>query len=526
MATIVEPRQERALETARILIVDDEAANVRLLERMLAQAGYDNVRTTTDPRRVPALCEESEPDLILLDLRMPEVDGFAVLQQLHTEGLDTRHVPVLVLTADATSDALQRALRSGAKDFLTKPFDHQEVLLRIHNLLETRFLHVAMRRQNEALEQQVRERTQRLLQAEKLSAMGQLLAGVAHELNNPLSVVIGQATLMLATGEGGKPRAEKIARAAERCVRIVRNFLALARDRAPERAEVNVNSVVREALELLAYELRTDGVEVEEDLAAEMPKTWADPHQLHQVLVNLLANAQHAMRHVTERRLAVRTAFDATERRVQILIADNGPGVPVELEGRIFEPFFTTKPVGQGTGLGLSLSRTLIEDHGGKLTLERTPGGGATFVVDLPAMSARASVRPVVDTGAILAGERRILVVDDEPDVAAVLVDLLRLDGYGVDTAANGAEAMARLQEGRYDAILTDSKMPVMDGVSFHAELERLHPQMARRLVFVSGDVVSPEKRDFLERIGVPSITKPFALADVRRAVREILRRA
>src|SRR4030095_12791429 len=167
---------------------------------------------------------------------------------------------------------------------------------------------------------------------------------------NPLSVVIGQATLMLATGEGGKIRVEKIARAAERCVRIVRNFLALARDRAPERSEVSINTVAREALELLAYELRTEGGERDEDLAAEVPKTWADPHQLHQVLVNLLANAQHAMRQVSERRLAVRTAFDPVERRVRIFVADNGPGVPVELGEALFAPLLHNKAGRAGHG--------------------------------------------------------------------------------------------------------------------------------------------------------------------------------
>jgi len=250
------------LTDARILIADDEPANVRLLERLLNQAGYRNVRATTDSRQVRTLYEDFRPDLILLDLMMPHLDGVAVMAQLPiTAG---EYVPILVLTADVTAQGKERALTAGAKDFLTKPFDRTEVLLRIKNLLDTRFLYRELERQNRSLEQIVAERTERLLQSEKVATMGALLAGVAHELNNPLAVVTGQAQLL--SGTVSDPvvvrRAEKIDNAARRCVRIVRNFLALARRRAPERGEVQLNDVAQEAAELLAYELRTGNVEV------------------------------------------------------------------------------------------------------------------------------------------------------------------------------------------------------------------------------------------------------------------------
>src|SRR5437867_11460613 len=178
--------------TAKILVVDDEEANVRLLERLLLQAGYTNVQSTTDSRRVVALYTEFQPDLILLDLHMPYRDGFELLEDLERLIPEGSYVPVLVLTADVTGEALRRALRAGAKDFLTKPFDAQEVMLRIRNLLQTRFLHRALQCRNQVLEERVQERTRQLVQMEKLSAMGQLLAGVAHELNNPLAVSGGR----------------------------------------------------------------------------------------------------------------------------------------------------------------------------------------------------------------------------------------------------------------------------------------------------------------------------------------------
>src|SRR5919106_2785436 len=180
----------------RILIVDDEPANVLLMERLLRDAGYRNLSSTTDSRRVLGLYREVGPDLILLDLMMPYLDGLAVLAQLRHEIAAGVYLPVLVLTADATLEAKRKALAAGAQDFLTKPFEQFEVLLRIRNLLETRRMHLALEAHNRALEDTVRQRTERLLQSEKVATMGSLLAGVAHELNNPLAVLVGQAQLM------------------------------------------------------------------------------------------------------------------------------------------------------------------------------------------------------------------------------------------------------------------------------------------------------------------------------------------
>ena len=520
--------QEEALKRARILFVDDEAANVRLLERLLRQAGYANLKSTTEPRQVLPLFTEFRPDLILLDLLMPQLDGFGVMRELEPLVPEGTYLPILILTADVTPEIKRRALSAGAKDFLTKPFDMTEVLLRIKNLLETRFLYLEIQAQNERLEEQVRERTQRLLQTEKVATMGELLAGVAHELNNPLSVIIGRAALLRQqTGDGSlAAQAEKIAHAANRCVRIVRNFLALARQRPPERRRVSLNQVVRESLELLAYELRIADVEVNFDLADDLPAIWADPHQLQQVVVNLVSNAHQAMRDSSApRRLTLTTRYAHGQGRVLLTVADTGPGIPPEIRARMFEPFFTTKPPGQGTGLGLSLCQGIVEGHGGSIGAESELGKGAVFLIELP-VGAPPAVEPEVQAPEALPLVRgkRILVADDELEVAALLAEMLSLEGHDVDTVANGAIALQKLRERSYDLILSDCGMPELDGPGLYREAERLDPRLLRRFLFLTGDTLNPRTVEFLEKIRAPRLSKPFALEDVRQLVRRALR--
>jgi two-component system NtrC family sensor kinase len=512
--------------TARILIIDDEPANVRLLERVLQSAGYREITSTTDARQAVERFRTADPDLVLLDLMMPHLDGIAVLGQLKGEMRPGDYRPVLVLTADATLDARQRALTAGAADFLTKPFERVEVLLRIRNMLRTRALYRALEEQNRALEETVRERTERLLQSEKIATMGSLLAGVAHELNNPLAVLSGHAQLLHETANDPTlvRRAEKICGATDRCVRIVRNFLALARQRPPERGPVVLKQVLDGVIELVAYQLRTSEVEVTVDGADALPTLWADAHQLHQVLVNLVTNAQQAMRRQSRpRRISITTRHDAIGHRVLLEVADTGPGIPPEIRAKIFDPFFTTKPAGEGTGLGLSLCRGIIEEHGGTIAVESEPGAGTRFIIDLPVGSGGQELLTATESATTPMGPKAILVVDDEPEVATVIAESLAREGHTSDVAQNGAAALDMLKTRGYDLIVSDTKMPVLGGEAFHAELARSFPQMIRRLIFLTGDVLSQEKREFLERAGVPFLVKPFDVGDVRQLVRRVL---
>ena len=394
-------------------------------------------------------------------------------------------------------------------------------------LLEHGRLYYELDRQNQSLEQTVRQRTEQLLQSEKVATMGSLVAGVAHELNNPLSVLLGQTELLQrAVAERSVvERAEKIATAAERCRRVVKNFLALARQQPPERSHVSLRQVIDEAVELLAYELRTDGVKVTVHAADTLPTLWADGHQLHQVIVNILANAHHALRrNPGPRVIAISVRTDAGGREIRLEIADTGPGIPAELHGKIFEPFFTTKPAGQGTGLGLSLCRGILEDHGGAITVDSEPGQGTTFSLTLPVVAGPAAVGGPHGTPAPApVGSKRILVVDDERDLAEVLADALQRDGHHVDTAVDGADALRRLEQEDFDLVVSDTKMPLMDGLELFREIDRRFARLRRRVIFVTGDVLDVEKRQALEAIGAPVLLKPFDLTEVRNLVRRQL---
>jgi signal transduction histidine kinase len=515
---------------SRILIVDDEPANVLLMQRLLQNAGYREIVTTTDPGRVVELYREFGPDLILLDLMMPRLDGVAVLGQLKDEIPPDSYVPVIILTADATPEAKRRALSAGARDFLTKPFEHFEVLLRIANLLETRRLYVALEEQNRSLEETVRQRTERLLQSEKVATMGSLLAGVAHELNNPLAALSGHAQLLARAEQDPvvQRRALKISEAATRCVRIVRNFLALARQRPPERTHTSLRQVAQEAVELLGYELRSDSVEVIVDIPDDLPLLWADPHQLHQVLVNLIGNAHQAMRRQERpRRVTVTGRHEPAGRSVALAVTDTGPGIPSKIQAKIFEAFFTTKGPDEGTGLGLSLCRSIVEEHGGSLTVESAVGVGTTFRFELPiGASPTERAETTAEPALPSVGPRRVLVVDDELAIAEVLAESLERDGHTVNVAANGAIALELLARETYDLILSDTKMPVLDGERLYREILQRFPALQHRVIFLTGDVLSREKREFLERTAAPFLTKPFDLEALRRLVQSALARA
>jgi two-component system NtrC family sensor kinase len=366
-----------------------------------------------------------------------------------------------------------------------------------------------------------------LYQREKLAALGSLLAGVAHELNNPLSVVVARAVMLEEQGDSAtRAAAVKIRTAADRCARIVRTFLAMARQQRPERGRVAINDVVTAALDITGYAVRTSGIEVALELGA-VPPIHADADQLHQVVLNLIINAQHALQdHAGPRRIRVTTRHDAALDGVRITVADSGPGIPAELRKRVFEPYFTTKPIGIGTGVGLAVSLGIVEAHGGTLAVDCPAGGGAVFRITLPVGAVGPAGAEAGPEGAPSAQRCRILVVDDEAEIREALNQILTAARHRVVTASSGREALEYLARERYDVILTDIRMPDVDGRALYQEIEQRWPERAARVAFVTGDTLTSALRDFAAASGRPVIEKPFLPVDVRRVVAELATQA
>jgi two-component system NtrC family sensor kinase len=369
----------------------------------------------------------------------------------------------------------------------------------------------------------------KIFQTEKLAALGQLVSGIAHELNNPLTSIMGYAQLLLGRGLADKHMAEakKIFQEAERARRIVKNLLFFARETTPERSQVELNEVVERTLALRSYELKIENIVIETDLFPNLPPTMADPYQLQQVVLNLLVNAEQAL---MESRgcgtVKISTGYAGGD-RLTLEVADDGPGMPAAIASRIFEPFFTTKPPGDGTGLGLSIVYGIVHQHGGEISLESRPGAGTKIRVELP-LTAAAPARPQPAAPAIEIAEpkvrpSRILVVEDEPTVGQLISDVLQEDGHQVDAVLDGQEGLARLSAAAYHLVICDLRMARLDGQAFYDALVAASSSLRDRIIFITGDTLAPRTLEFLEPLGLPYLAKPFLVEELKLAVNHAL---
>ncbi len=381
------------------------------------------------------------------------------------------------------------------------------------------------RKQNAQLQSQ-------LIQAEKLSAVGQLISAVAHELNNPLAAISGYVQIALLDDCPPKMRddLEHMYKNVLRCRKVVENLLFFVRQSRHERRKIGLNEAVGSALELLEYRLvKTEDVRVVAELAPSGPEIAGDFQQIVQVLVNLIGNACDAMQGPVRlpegKVLTIRTGVGDGSAFIEI--EDNGAGIPADLSEKIFQPFFTTKEAGRGTGLGLSISRQIAREHEGDIALHSRPGRGTVFRLTFPlardeefdaieALAAPAAYEAVPG--------KRILVADDEADIAAVIARLLKEDGDEVSVAHNGAEALKLLEAGPYDLVITDIEMEHAKGTDLYAALAAKGALESCRMLFVTGDILNAKVLEFLSKTNSEYLVKPFDIQELRQTARRLLR--
>ncbi len=527
---------------SKILIVDDEETNVVLLECMLQRVGYRQLRRTTSPLQALEMAAESMPDLVLLDLHMPEMDGFGVMATLRARQPAGEYLPILVLTADINRRTRQRALASGASDFVTKPFENGEVLLRCKNLLETRALYLALHDQNQLLEEKVRQRTQDLERAladlqrsqqrhveqERMRALGEMSSGVAMDFNNQLTVLIGYSELLLLNNAqmlNNKPMAvrylETIHTAAQDSAAVVSRLRDFSRSRGEGDIflALDLQALVHEVAHLTRpkwrEQARAAGRPVQVCLELEpVPAIAGNAAELREAVTQLIFNAVDAM--TQGGMITLRTR--RVESGVVVEVADTGTGMSEEVRRRCLEPFFTTKGADGSGGLGLSMVYGVVKRHDGSLEISTEAGRGSTFSLRFP-LSAVAGAGTVEEVPARSSRSLRVLLVEEDPQIRDLVCEYLRHDRHEVSTAVNGREGLEKFNEGGFDLVVTDLATEEISGEDLAVEIKARGTTPVILLTAAAG--MSGEdgrKHDAVDVV----VRKPLGSGDFWRAMAQV----
>lgn len=380
--------------------------------------------------------------------------------------------------------------------------------------------------ERKAAEETRRDVEQKAQVASRLAAIGEMAAGMAHEINNPLTAVIGYSDLVLEhqdLPEEVKEDVRLIADSGHRVADIVSRLLAFARQSKTVRVCSDLNELIESTLKMRRYALSTGGIEVERSLDPNLLQTVVDPLQLQQVFLNLIVNAEQAMKSAHGRGILRISTGQLPGGIIRIVFTDDGPGISPENIEKLFHPFFTTKPVGEGTGLGLSLSHGIISQHGGQLYCRSELGQGASFIIELPVSSEPCEIVPAPAPAAACDLHARILVVDDEDSIRAFVSRSLLALGHEVENTGNSTEALAWLANRDYDAIILDVRMPGLSGIDIFHRLKERRPDLAGRLIFITGDVMGGEVRHFFEENHLHYLMKPFSHSEIISTLCEVL---
>jgi two-component system, NtrC family, sensor kinase len=498
-------------------------------EHFLCRAGNLNAQDHTHPLTYLMLSSYERPLQVLDSIlqRILLVSGLGIILGATGVWLLVRKVTTPLEELRDSAEAVGRGDFSRRVEVHTR--DECGELAQVFNQMTENLKN--SREQLEATVEALKTTQAQLIQSEKLSGIGEFVAGVAHELNNPLTAVMGYSELlkMQDTDPERGRHLDLIFKSAQRCQKIVQSLLSFARRHRPERKADCVNALIEEAVEILNYQLRTSNIEVITRLDPNLPQAMVDPHQIQQVFLNIINNARQAMEaHQPKGRIKITT--ETRRHNVGITFQDNGPGISPDNLSKIFDPFFTTKEVGKGTGLGLSICYGIIREHGGTITPRSRPGEGATFVIELPITYAadekstteikRAPEREPVDPGE--GKGKKVLVIDDEEPILEMVRETLTRRGYHVDIASNGETGLRHLDREQYDVTLCDWKMPGLNGQQVYEHIRSKYPAQSERVIFITGDTVNERTCKFLEDQKRICLAKPFTFAEFRSAIRRV----
>lgn len=528
----------------KILVVDDEA-DIRLLLRMeLEERGFTVPEAGDGPEGIERFKAE-HPDLVIADLRMPGMDGLAMIREMRK--LDDM-AQFIILTGYASIESVLQCIHQNlVYDYLVKPLSNiEDFIYTVQRAIEKRRLIMeknnyldALKQTNERLKEakaeleekaaateyayrQLKETHELLIRSEKLSAIGELVSAVAHEINNPLTSILGYAQLLSQVSDTDKIRngLHTIEKEALRTAKIVKNMLAFSNNGIFRKEPANINIIMEQTLGFLSYDLHNHNIRVVKDFDKNLPSIMGDDYQIRQALVNIIINARQAITQAFYTgTLTVRTRYDSTRKAVMVEIEDDGPGIPDDILERIFEPFFSTKRPGRGTGLGLSVSYHIIKEHQGHIAVAQCQPHGTIFTIAFPVTAGTEAVleTPVADTQR--RRKNRLLVVDDEPTVLNLIYQIFMDEGYTVETVTAGKIALEKLETGQYDLMLTDIIMPDIDGKELFSTITDMGLLPQGGVIFMTGDTMNYETSRFLESSGATYITKPFTVEDIKNIV-------
>ena len=523
---------ESRLLASRILIVDDEHTNVDQLEQLLQLKGFTNIKGTTDPRKVEGLLEDYKPDIILLDLQMPYIDGFEILELLGKECTESEFIPVIVLTADVTRESRERALSLGAGDFLTKPFDFADVILRIRNQLRTRHLHLEVKSYAESLESKVHERTkelslahEQLIAQERYKAMGQMASGIAHDFSNAVAIIMGNAEILLSYPEELADKdlvtqtiktIHTASRDAASIIQRLREFYKSDNQDEIEQA-ADLPMICNDAISLTESKWRaqaqSEGRTIRVETACKPTTVRMSSSKVREIITNLVFNAVDAMPEG-----GIITVGCREKNGFGLLtVADDGIGMSEEVRQKCLDMFFSTKGA-KGTGLGLGVVHDTVRKHGGQIEIETEEGAGTKFTISLPL--ARILTRENPEQDFSLPRGLRILAVDDENQILKVIERQLTKDGHQVVTANSGRDGLIKFLADTFDLIITDNAMPGINGRQM-AETVRGHDSTIP-IIMITG-FANAVGSDSGVPLGVDRLLdKPISILKLREVIYEL----